>query len=52
MFRLLILAGLGVAGYLAWKRLMASDDMDDFDDEMWDSAAIHQQGDAQPVPAS
>ena len=51
MFKLLVLAGLGVVGYLAWKRLMGTDDTDDFADDLYGSAAIHQQADAQPAAA-
>lgn len=54
MFRLLLLAGVAIGGFLAFKRMTKSDEdeWDDWDDEtMYGSAQLHQNADAQ-APAT
>jgi len=46
---LLILAALGGAGFLAYKKLLAPPEDDWDDDVMYGSAQLHQNADAQPV---
>ena len=53
MRKLLILAGLGAGVFFAWKRFFAGRKAEDeLAEDMYDSAAIHQQADQQPSPSA
>lgn len=49
MFKLLLLAGAALGGFLVYKRLTSVPEDDWDDDTMYGSAELHQNADAAPI---
>lgn len=52
MRKLLLLAGLGAGVFMAWQKLKGGRREDELAEDMYGSAAIHQQADEQPTPTA